>query len=949
MRHLLTLLLLVALLAGCGDTPAPPDNAPTPSGSESATSQPTTEAATGDEQVVITFAAWDYEQQIYEPLAQKFTEANPNIKVVIVPLDDLVNVPGNPVDADYSPLQQLHRIVSGADTAPAMMLQPETIGSDLLLDLAPLIDADSSFKRDDFYPGALEQYTMHGATRVLPRYLMVALLSYNKDIFKDAGLPEPKPGWTWTDLLGAAEQIAQKNGSKVERYGFFDPTSGFFPLFALLKEQGMDLLNTPASQVKLDGPEVVSAVTHIRSLIDSGAIFRPAYKEGGPSVDPAQMINDGQVGLWSAEFAGPGPVAADGSSQAPSFPFPVGQVPYPSLALNIFGGSYDGFMISAGTAHPNESWKWIEFLSRQQTDQAGPRPYMPPGRIPARQSLAEQTNFWKDIDPQTAEAYKWAIAHPAPPQEKSPDYAIFGALGQAIEQVLGPEKKDPQKTLAQAQKQLEQQLAEVQLTPTPRPPDLGPVVVATPEPQEAPEGATTIHFSALGYNTPDLRRLARAFRDQRPDIFVSISSTDVFTDAPTAALLSKTNDCFALYTPPQSVADFTALLDLQPLFDADASFPISDYPATLLGPYQRNGGLYGIPYAATLRTLNYNRTALEAAGIAAPTAQWKPDDFLAAAQALTKGDGDKKQFGYVPIGGPQQDMFFFVGQFGGQLVTGSGKDTRPNFTDPKVIEALQWYLDLSAVHKVMPPLKFIYSRDDTNFEDHSYEYVQNGRAGLWFDQGYGMFGGGPIASSSSLKGGGPGGPGGPGGSQPPFDVGIAPLPIGAGGLRGGDFYLRGLHISAETQQAQSCWEWLKFLSADVANLQGSIPARTSIMNSDAFIKQASPDMVALAKVYADVLKQQPAQSGTTGDPTVIYSMDTYWIYKALTEALDQTTPLDQGLANAQKFTTAYLECMEQNPNKPATCAAQVDPNYKGFSTEDPPDGGPGKPIIMPRG
>ena len=51
--------------------------APTPGG-DSATPQPTAEGTTGDEQVVITFAAWDYERQIYEPLATKFTEENPN-------------------------------------------------------------------------------------------------------------------------------------------------------------------------------------------------------------------------------------------------------------------------------------------------------------------------------------------------------------------------------------------------------------------------------------------------------------------------------------------------------------------------------------------------------------------------------------------------------------------------------------------------------------------------------------------------------------------------------------------------------------------------------------------------------------------------------------------------------------------------------------------------------
>src|SRR5262249_39602575 len=154
-----------------------------------------------------------------------------------------------------------------------------------------------------------------------------------------------------------------------------------------------------------------------------------------------------------------------------------------SIFASFFGGGADGYMISAGTEHPAEAWQWIEFLSRQQTDQpgpVGPGGYNVPRRIPARQSLAEQTNFWKSIDEGTAAAHKWAIAPPAPPPDRTPDYTAFGALGNALEQVLGADKKDPQKALQEAQKQLEQQLAEVQLTPTATP-NTGPVVVATPE------------------------------------------------------------------------------------------------------------------------------------------------------------------------------------------------------------------------------------------------------------------------------------------------------------------------------------------------------------------------------------------------------------------------------------------------------------------------------------
>jgi multiple sugar transport system substrate-binding protein len=943
MRRLLSMCLLIALLAGCSAAPDLPGGTP-PSQTDAPSDIGATAVPADGEQITVSYAVWDYEQQLYEPLAKKFNAEHPNITIALVSLDDMMNVPQQQPTGPEGPLTQLRRIVSGADTAPAFALTPEAYGSGLMLALAPLMDADGSFKRDDFLPGALEQYAVKGGTWVLPRYLNVQILSYNKDLFKAAGLPEPKAGWTWTDLLGNAEQLGRKSGSSVDTYGYLDSSGGFLPLIALLQDQKIDLLSTPAAQVKLDGPEVLASVKRLRALIDGGALFRPEYKEGVTPVDPGQLIRDGKVAIWGQEFVPIMDGPASGGQPQPDYSFAVGKVPYPSTFAGFYGGGSDGYIISAGTAHPNESWQWIEFLSRQQIDQPdaiSARPYMAPGRIPARLSLADQSGFWNSLDEATAAAYKWAIAHPAPQPERTPDYTAFGALSTVLDQILGSEKKDPQKALQEAQKQLEQQIADTQLTPTPEP-DTSPVTVATPEPQTAPDGATAINFSVDGYNPSDIRRIARAFRDVHPEIFVQIKSTNTYTEPPSLVKVAETNDCFSWYAPPQSDDDFKALLDLQPLFDADASFPLNDFAPVLLAPYQHNSGLFGLPYAATLRTLNFNRTAFDAAGIKTPTYQWKPDDFLAAAQALTKGDGDKKQFGYVPLSGAQQDLMFFVGQFGGRLMNGSGKDARPNFDDPRVVGAIQWYIDLSAVHKVMPPVKFPYKRDDPGFEDKSYEYVQNGRAAMWFDQGYGMFGG---PTGGPIKGRDPNAP-----APPSFEVGIAPLPIGAGGLSSGDIYLRGFHISAKTQQSQACWEWLKYLSADVNNLQGGVPARTSVLTSDAFTKAADPATQELAKTYSEALKQRNSSTSQGGDPNAFYSIDSYWFFKALSEALEKKAPLEQGLADAQKLTTAFMDCLERTPNKPATCAAQVDSKYQGYNTEDPPENGPGGPVIgIPRG
>jgi ABC-type glycerol-3-phosphate transport system substrate-binding protein len=810
------------------------------------------------------------------------------------------------------------------------------------------MDADPAFKAEDFYPGALEQYTFQGATWILPRYLNVQTLSYNKELFKLSNLPDPKLEWTWNDLIGAAQQIGKPGSGPNSVYGFFDPTGGSMPLVALLQNANIDLLTTPAKDVRLDRPEIVDAVKQLRELNESNAIYNPGYKQGprpidgpmGPGEDPAQLVRDGRIGIWGSEFTaydyGP-----SGPNPAEPLPFATGKLPLPA-AGNISGGGSDGYFISGGTQHPQEAWKWIEFLSRQQIDLNSPNGpvagFNPPGRIPAREALAEQSGFWKDIDAETAAVYKWAIAHPAQQLAASTDYTAIGILSQTVMQLIGDKKLDPAKALAEAQRSLEEQIAQVQLTPTPTV-DTSPVLVATPEPQEAPAGATTINFEVNGYNPSDLRRIARSFRDDHPEIFVQIRATQVFTEAPSLERTARSADCFTWPQLPQTDAEYKALLDLQPLFDADAAMARDDFPTALLSAYQREGGLFGLPYAVNLRTLNYNKNAFEASGVKPPTADWKPSDFLAAAQALTKGDGDKKQFGYVPTNGAMQDMLFFIGQFGGRLTKGSGDDLRTNYDDPKVVEAIQWYLDLFTVHKVMPELKFPYKRDDPGYEDKSYEYAMGGRAGMWFSQGPMFNFDGPIK----------GGDGGPQTPQISFEEGIAALPVGGAGLRSGDFYGRGFHNSAGTQQAQACWEWLKYLSADASPnmLQGGIPARISSAQSEAFTKQAAPAQIQIYQAYADALTRE-SQPGD--DPNVLYGrIDMYWFYKAIDQAMNKGAGLGSGLAEARKTTDAWLDCVAKSgkPPKTATCASQVDPDYQGYNTEDPQEGPPG--ISVPRG
>ena len=66
-----------------------------------------------------------------------------------------------------------------------------------------------------------------------------------------------------------------------------------------------------------------------------------------------------------------------------------------------------------------------------------------------------------------------------------------------------------------------------------------------------------------------------------------------------------------------------------------------------------------------------------------------------------------------------------------------------------------------------------------------------------------------------------------------------------------------------------------------------------MLTSDAFTKAADPATIELAKTYAEALKQRGGSS-QGGDPNAFYSVDTYWFFKALSEAQEKKTPLDKG-------------------------------------------------------
>ena len=169
-------------------------------------------------------------------------------------------------------------------------------------------------------------------------------------------------------------------------------------------------------------------------------------------------------------------------------------------------------------------------------------------------------------------------------------------------------------------------------------------------------------------------------------------------------------------TPP--VASVLLSTDTFTLIDEDAVVPIDNfvktaedkawlssfYPAFLLNS-QVGGKTWGVPFQRSTVVLYWNKELFKEAGLdpSKPPASWT--ELVAMAQKLTKKDASGKvtQYGIqVPSSGFPYWLFQgFTTQNDVILANAAGNQVR--YDDPKVIEALQFWVDLSRKHGVHPP------------------------------------------------------------------------------------------------------------------------------------------------------------------------------------------------------------------------------------------------------
>ncbi|MBT8154098.1 ABC transporter substrate-binding protein [Epibacterium ulvae] len=217
--------------------------------------------------------------------------------------------------------------------------------------------------------------------------------------------------------------------------------------------------------------------------------------------------------------------------------------------------------------------------------------------------------------------------------------------------------------------------------------------------------------------------------------------------------------------------------------DEDKAWLKSFYPAFMENS-QIDGKTYGIPFQRSTPVLYWNKEAFKAAGLDPEHAPATWDEMVEMGKKLTVKDasGNVSQWGVrIPSSGFPYWLFQgLTTENGAILATENG--TKTNFDDPKVVEALEYLVDLSKTHEVMAPGIIEWGATPKAF-------FEGQTAMMWTSTG----------NLTNVR------------SNAPFDFGVAMLPANerrGAPTGGGNFYLFKGSDEAQTKEAFEFIKWI---------------------------------------------------------------------------------------------------------------------------------------------
>lgn len=362
-----------------------------------------------DGRTTITVLHWSgeggpEEDEIVERSLREFEAANPGLRVKRI----------NPGDAGsfYTKLQTM---MAAGEPPDVFYVGNERIPSFASLGLLEPLDRfvqedagsrePGALRLDDFYPQVVDAFRYDGTNAGrgtlwgIPKDFTTVGFYYNKDVFRKAGVPFPKPDWTWDDFVSTARAIHRATGPDGERYVGAEFVTWPAMVRAYLFTEGGDAVGSSWDDLRLSDPKSMAALERLRAWRhdEEGTLTSGRSKLATGSA----VFATGKVGM-----AGPfGRWVVPEYRRIKDFDWDFAPLPRGSERANII--LTVSWSISAQSAHKADAWKLVRWLTNEEGQKAQARLGL---AIPSNRRAAESDAFVDAAKPENDRGFLDAVA-----------------------------------------------------------------------------------------------------------------------------------------------------------------------------------------------------------------------------------------------------------------------------------------------------------------------------------------------------------------------------------------------------------------------------------------------------------------------------------------------------------------------------------------------------------
>jgi multiple sugar transport system substrate-binding protein len=286
------------------------------------------------------------------------------------------------------------------------------------------VDDSDLFQQEDFYEPALDAFRFDGTLTCLPQNISSLVVYYNKDLFKAAGVSEPKSGWRWDDMVAAAKKLTKDSDAdgQAEVYGLGVEPS-LIRIAPFVWSNGGELVEEAdgPTHFALDTPEAEEALERFLQLRVVEKVV-PSEEEVRAEDDETRFQNGRMAMVLSSRRSTPT------FRTIQDFDWDIAALPQHKEQAGILHS--DAYCMTKASENKDAAWSFMEFALGPE----GAPVVAKSGRtVPSLRSVAESDAF---LDPTAKPASSRVFLDTIPVIRQVPSISTWPEIEDASEQIL---------------------------------------------------------------------------------------------------------------------------------------------------------------------------------------------------------------------------------------------------------------------------------------------------------------------------------------------------------------------------------------------------------------------------------------------------------------------------------------------------------------------------------